>query len=314
MVVAILPLAFVYLSFAQATVEFHRTLPVNQAEIVSLDVEVPNGELRVLYGQEGQVSISALASTSAEIKLDANFFSGGVSVEQSGNHLTIRHVPNSTHPEDGIKVLYRIDVPYRTEVTSRLIRGKQSISGILGPATAAIERGDITAAFISKGLQAEVGHGNLDIQVIGEHVVAKTGGGNISCARLTQGVSAETEDGDITVMVVGPSTAIVKKGTGRIDVGGARGSFIGSTDEGELHIKAIPHEDWKLNSGSGSVRLELPPVAKVELEASTKTGELQVDREDMAKPDAGVRQIHQYLNGGGRRIQVQTQSGIIAIR
>jgi DUF4097 and DUF4098 domain-containing protein YvlB len=141
-------------------------------------------------------------------------------------------------------------------------------------------KGDIKASYISKGLQAEVDHGNLDLQVIGEHVEAKTGSGNISCARLAQGVSAETGDGDITLMVVGPSTATVEKGTGRIDVGGARSSFVGSTDGGDLCIKAIPHGDWQLNSVSGNIRVELPAAAKFELDASTDSGNVLVDRDD----------------------------------
>ncbi len=154
----------------------------------------------------------------------------------------------------------------------------------------------------------------MDIQVIGEHVEAKTGRGNIAGSRLPKGVSAETGDGDITLMVVGPSTATVKKGSGRIDVGGARGSFAGSTDAGDLHVKAIPHEDWTLRSGTGSIRLELPPDGKFELEASTKTGALELYREDIVKPEADALQLHQSVNGGGKRIEVHTESGRIAIR
>ena len=45
-------------------------------------------------------------------------------------------------------------------------------------------------------------------------------------------------------MVVGPSKATVKKGTGRIEVGAARGGFMGSTAGGDLHVKAAPHDDW----------------------------------------------------------------------
>jgi DUF4097 and DUF4098 domain-containing protein YvlB len=205
-------------------------------------------------------------------------------------------------------------VPYRTEVTSRLNRGKQNISGILGPGKLATGKGDIKASYISKGLQAEVDHGNLDLQVIGEHVEAKTGNGNISCTRVAQGVSAETGDGDIIVMVVGPSAAAVKKGTGRIDVGGARSSFVGSTDGGDLHIKALPHDDWQLNSVSGNIRVELAPAAKFELDATTDSGNVLVDREDIAKPDAAVSHLHQRVNGGGKHIEAHTNAGTIVIR
>jgi hypothetical protein len=299
---------------AQFTAEFHRTLAVTATEPVMLEVEIPNGELQILYGRDGQLSISGTAKASADAKLDDNFFPAVLTIEQKGNRFTIRHVPNPVYREEGISVLYRIEVPYRTEVTSRLNQGKQSISGIMGPVKASTGRGDIKALYVSKGLQAEVESGNLDLQVIGGHVEAKAGRGNISCTRIVQGVSTETGDGDITLLVVGPSTATVTRGTGRIDVGGARGSFVGSTDEGDLHVRAIPHDDWHLTSVSGNIRVELPPAAKFELDATTNAGDVLVARQDIAKPDAAVPHLHQQVNGGGKRIDARTNAGTIVIR
>jgi len=307
-------LACVPLSSAQLTSEFHRTVMVSSAEPVKLDVEITRGDLQIVYVRDGQVMISGVANTSAEVKLDDNFFSSVLAIDQEGNHLHIRHVPNAAFPETAISVRYRIDVPYRTEVTSRLGRGKENITGVLGPVDAVTDEGDVTAAYISGRVRAQVGSGTLDLQVIGDHVEAKAGSGNISCTRLPQGVTAETGDGDITLMVVGPSTAIVKKGNGRIDVGGARSSFAASTDAGDLHVKAIPHEDWQLTSGTGNVRLELPPAPSFELDASTETGKFQVDLDGLVTPEAGVHQFRQDVNGGGKRIQVHTKSGAIVIR
>ena len=301
-------------SLSQATAEFDRTLAVNPAEPVALDVEVSDGDLQIVYGRDGQVSISAMARTSNDTGLDDNFFSRTLTIDQRENHLTILNSPREAYPEAGITVRYRIDVPYRTELTSSLKHGHQNISGIMGPVKATVGSGDIKADYITKSLQAEVDDGNLDIQVIGERVQAKAGTGNISCARVPLGVSAETGDGDIILMVVGPSRAQVRNGHGRIDVGGARGAFTGLTAEGDLHVKAIPHGDWNLSSVSGDVRLELPPAATVDLEASTTAGEFQIDRDDMAKPGPELHHFDQKVNGGGKRIDVHTGSGKIVIR
>ena len=313
-IAGIATLAFVQLSFAQDAPELHRTFTVAAGEALTLDIDVPTGDLKILYGREGQVSIAGFAKGAADEKVEDNFFTTAVRIEQTGNRITIRQRSNRAYPEEDIKVLYWIDVPYRTEVTSRLGQGQQNIRGILGPVNAVTEKGDIAAAYISRGLQARVGRGNLNLQVIGEHVAATTGSGNISCTRLPQGVSAETGDGDITLMVVGPSTATVKKGTGRIEVGGARGTLVGSTDRGDLHVRAIPHDDWQLRSDSGNVRLDLPPAAQLELDVSTTSGEVQVDREDIAKPNGDPHHFSQTLNGRGKRIEVRTESGSIVIR
>lgn len=301
-------------SFAGSAAEFHRTFAVSATEPLTLDVELPSGHVQILYGRDGQVSISAVARASADVRLDDNFLASVLSIEQAGNHLTVRRVPNPAYPEEVVSSVYRIDVPYRTQVTSTLNQGKQNISGIMGPVKATTGKGDIRVSYVSKGLQVQVDNGNLDLQVIGEHVEAKTGGGNISCTRVEHGVTAETGEGDITLMVVGPSTATVKRGNGRIDVGGARGSFIGSTDQGDLHVKAIPHGDWQLASGSGNIRLEFPPSARFELDASTITGEFEVDRDGVAPPSFNVHHLYQTINGGGKRIKLRTASGRIVLR
>jgi len=311
--VAIASLAFVELATAATGTEFHRTLTVSPAEVVRLDIDLQNGDLGILYGRDGKVEISAFAAGVSATNSDTGL-PGVLQVEQTGNQITIRDAAKPEYPDERMKIVYRIDVPYRTEVTSKLERGKQGITGIMGPVKAVTGKGDITAAYISSGVLAEVESGDLDLQVIGEHVEAKARSGNISCARLPQGVSAQTGDGDITLMVIGSSTAIVDKGSGRIEIGGAKGSLLGSTDSGELHIRAVPHGDWQLTSASGSIRIELPPVARFDLDASTKSGEFQIDREDCVKPMRDAHQFQQTLGGGGEAIRIQTESGKIVIR
>jgi DUF4097 and DUF4098 domain-containing protein YvlB len=299
--------------YAQAADEFRQTYTVLPAEPVTLEVEVTSGDIQIAYSVDGEVSITGYARSSAGVKLDGGFFKTALTVEQRGNHFTLRHVSDSAYPEKGIDVLYRIDVPYRTEVSAKVKLGKQTFTGIMGPVKAVGSKGDIKASYISNGLQVHAGSGNLDFQVIGGHVEALTEKGNISGERAVQGVSAETGDGDITLMVVGPTTATVKNGNGRIDVGGARGSLIASTSGGDIRVKAFPHDGWRLTSASGSIRLELPPVAKVALDVSTDTGELQSDRADIttALPS---RHLRMELNGGGPHIDAHTSSGRILIR
>lgn len=307
-------LALIASSFAQSTTEFHRSLSVAAREPLTLDVDISKADVQILYGRDGEVSISGSARSSRGLTLDDNFFSASLTIQQDRNHITIRHGRNPPSSEREIGVLYRIEVPYRTEVVSQVKQGRQSISGIMGPARATSGQGDIKASYISKGIQAQVESGNIDLQVIGERAEAQTGAGNINCERIPQGVTAETGDGDIALMVIGATTATVKKGTGRIEVGGARGSLIATTAEGDLHVKAFPHDDWKLTSTSGSIRLELPPQARLTFDAATSTGEFQIERDDITKPQPGIRHISQDINSGGKRIDVLTGSGRIVIR
>ena len=114
-------------------------------------------------------------------------------------------------------------------------------------------------------------------------------------------------------MVVGPSTAIVKRGSGRIDAGGVRGSFFATTEMGNIHVKGVPHDDWNLSSSAGSIRVELPPAAAFDVDASTKTGELSVGRNDLDQPAPQAHHLSQKANGGGKRIQLRSEAGKIVI-
>ena len=128
----------------------------------------------------------------------------------------------------------------------------------MGPVNTEVGGGDVDLSYVSLGVAAQALAGNLSFEVIGGRIEAHTGQGNIVCLRAPQGINAGTQDGDISLAVVGASNAVVKSGHGRIDVGGARGGLLASTSAGDLHVKAIPHEDWQLSSRSGTVRVELP--------------------------------------------------------
>jgi DUF4097 and DUF4098 domain-containing protein YvlB len=289
-------------------------LSVTVSDPVTLEVQLSEAELQIAYGRNEQVSIAAIARVAVGAKADKEFLATALAVEQDGNHLRILRQSGVGPLQGKIKIVCRIDVPYLTEVRSVVDNGKQTITGIMGPVNARTKNGDIKVSYVSRGVLAEAGSGNLDFEVIGERVEARTGNGNISCIRAVQGASAETENGDIVLMVVGPSKASVKKGNGRIDVAGARGSFTGSTAGGDLHIKAMPHDDWRLDSASGNIRIELPPAARFEVDARTNFGEVLIERDDIEKPRAEVRHFHRNVNGGGKQIQALTDSGRIMIR
>ncbi|MFI5174468.1 MAG: DUF4097 family beta strand repeat-containing protein [Terriglobia bacterium] len=301
-------------ALAQPTREFHRTLAVTANDPVTLDVGLSKGELYIAYGRDDQVSIAAIVQVPAGANANTEVPDAAPSIEQNGNHLRIRELSRAGLAEGRIKIVWRIDVPYRTEVDSLVENGKQTITGIMGPVKAGTRKGDIKVSYVSKGVTAEAGSGDLDLEVIGERAEARTGNGNISCIRVVEGAKAVTEKGDIVFMVVGPSQANVKTGNGRIEVGGARSSFSGSTAGGDLHVKAIPHGDWQLNSVSGNIRVELPPAARFEVKATTNAGEVLVDRDDMPRSIAEARHVDQKVNGGGRHIEVHTETGNIAIR
>jgi Putative adhesin len=292
----------------QPATDFHHTLTISPAEAVMLNIALTKADLEVFYSRDGQVTMTASGHDSAGAKLDEPTLKSTLSIEQNGNHITLRQLPNS-----GGSIHYRFDVPYRTEVTTAVDRGAQTFSGLLGPIRAIAAQGNIKASYVAKGVQAQLESGNIDLEVIGEKAGANTKSGNISATRMPQGVDARTGDGDITLTVVGASSAKVTSGAGRIKVIGAQSTLDASTQSGELHVKAEPHGDWLLNSISGTLRLELPPVFKANLDASSDSGTLQLNRDDLPAPSDPLHLL-QKLNAGGPNIRAHTFTGKIVIR
>jgi len=290
--------------------EIRRTFAVSLSDPVSLHVELDQGDLQIGYARDGEITLTVVATDNSEAKPDTASLAEQFRVDTANNHVELRHGPVSS---PGVTLTYRIDVPYRTEVSASVEYGKAKISGIMGPVNVQLGIGDVQLSHISLDGKAYARMGDLSFDVVGGRIEARTEQGNIVCQRAFQGINAETGYGDISLAVVGASAAIVRSGGGRIDAVGVRGPLLASASSGEVFVKAIPHDDWQVSSISGTVRLQLPHGSGFDLDVATKSGELIITRNDLKNPNIGVRHINQKANGGGKRIEVRTESGRIVV-
>jgi hypothetical protein len=291
---------------AQAANHFSRTLVVSGP--VTLDATIAKGEITIVQGRDDHMVVTA-SLQGGRVRSDGQF---PVAVEQDGGHIHFGRTDGLTDKEwQELDIAVRIEAPQRTEVTSSIERGKLTIVGIDGPIKANTTTGNIGISYALKEVSAQAESGDLDIEAVSGRVRAIVGRGNIACTRAPEGVSAEAGEGDINLRVVGPSEARVQRGGGRIDVGGARSTLVAITDAGDLHVKAVPHQDWELSSASGNIHIELPPAAGFEVDAVTKAGAISVRRRDM--PDVAGNELTQRVNGGGARIRVRSEKGNVVI-
>jgi hypothetical protein len=275
------------------TALFQRVLTLELSpDPLVLSIALSRGDLNIRYSREGEIRISGSTKNLADKSAAEQFFKSGLVITQDKQNVTIRNAPNALDAA----VQIELDVPYRTELNSVVTgAGNQKLIGITGPAKLQSGEGDIDITFVRLGL-----------------VEARTGKGKISCTRVLQ-VNAETGEGNISLVEDGISKAVVKKGSGRIEVGGARDTVEATTDGGALHIKAVPNGDWKLKSGSGNIRIELPPKLNFEIAASTPSGNISIEHEGMQQPEGNVHEFHHAVNGGGKHIQAQSVSGNITL-
>jgi hypothetical protein len=307
MVVIAVVVTCLQLGFAQ---QIRRTFAVSPAEPVTLHVELERGDLQIGYARDGELTITAVGTGNSAAVPDAASLAEQFRVETTNNHLEVRNGSGSS-PKLGLT--YYIDVPYRTEITASLEYGKAKISGMMGPVNVQLGVGDIQISHVALGTKARTRMGDLSFDGLGGKIEAQTEQGNITCERASQGISAETGYGDISLAIVGPSAATVKTGGGRIDAEGVRGRLLASANSGEIFVRAVPHDDWQLSSITGTVRLQLPHGSGFDLDLQTNSGEMLITRSDLKNPNAGAHHTNQRANGGGKRIEVRTESGRIVV-
>jgi DUF4097 and DUF4098 domain-containing protein YvlB len=271
---------------------FERVLDVGIENSIVLEVSLSKGDVYVSYNRDGQVSIEVVSKSTISKTAADEFLKDNLRIEQKENQVTV-HVASTLPSPD---FLYRIGVPFRTKLISSVEVGNQKVLGIAGPA-------DITS-----------GVGDVDVNIVRfAGVKARTGKGKITCKRAIQ-VDAETQSGNITLIEDGASRAMVRTGLGRIEIGGARGTVEASTDGGEIHIKAVPVNDWQFTSVSGNIRIELPPKSQFDFDARTVSGQVSIEREGMQAPVDDPRHFQQKVDGGGKQIQAHTVGGNITIQ
>jgi hypothetical protein len=312
---AVLPaLLLVALEPSSVAGGFTQIVSVAQDRPLELTVLLPRGQVEVFHGAEERVTIAIAGQARGGEALDERLIAASLSIEQTGNNLRLGYavVPEleAAHPQ----LSYRIDVPHWSEVRAAVDAGTLTILGVMGPVNAFVRSGVIRASYVSKELSAETESGDVSIEAVGGRVEAKAGRGNISCARVARGASVVTGDGDIDLTSMGPSKALVRKGSGKIDVIGLDSSLKAATDAGELRVRAIPRNNWELESESGNVRVHFPRTARFDIDAATDSGEIVIRREDIERPPASVRHLVQKTNGGGPRIEIHTGNGGITIQ
>jgi DUF4097 and DUF4098 domain-containing protein YvlB len=299
---------------SQTTDALDRVISV--AEPLKLDIELENADITVARGSKQQVHVTATLQGQTGTSSSGPSVQSILTIENNGGLVKVRDTADpSFRRKNGSRwIICRIDVPEKAEVKSAVQNGNLEIVGVEGPVRATTGTGNVSVSFVLKEAFAQARSGDVEIDSVYGRVSALTRDGNISCTRARAGVTAQTGDGDITLIVTGPSDAVVQHGRGKIDIRGAVDAIVASTDAGELSIKAAPHQDWRLTSVSGTIRVEMPSSARFEIDAASGKGGITVRPQDMhgVSPTANNRLV-QKVNGGGKKIQLRSQNGKIIV-
>ncbi len=141
--------------------------------------------------------------------------------------------------------------------------------------------GKIELANLKGAMDLHTGDGSEELDAVDGRLHATTGDGHI---RAT-GRFDELE---------------LKTGDGHVDVSARKGSTLAA--------------NWRLETGDGSVSLELPPDLSADVDLHTSDGHIDLDMPVTAEGKIRTNEIRGKINGGGSLLTIRTGDGSIHLR
>lgn len=286
-------------TLATATVQgsFQRTFQVSGP--VNMEVLTRSGDISVHTGAAGSVIVSGKIHVgdrwfAGNRQSDVNELEKNPPVRQSGDAINIDYVNKSD-----IAIDYEITVPADTTLRTHSGSGDQAIDGLNTSLELEAGSGDLRLSNLTGGMKLHTGSGNMDGHDVSGPITAEAGSGDV---RL------ETKGGD----------ARVHTGSGNIELRGVSGGLWIEAGSGDVSVEGAQKATWEVRTGSGNVDLRLPGNAGYQLEASTGSGRVVVDRPITMTVQGDLERSHHAINGqvgsGGPKLIVHTGSGDVNIR
>jgi hypothetical protein len=172
---------------------------------------------------------------------------------------------------------------------------------------------DITAP-AGVALNLHSGSGDVEVEHVGRYLSAASGSGNLRAHGIGGAADLGTGSGDIDLDLTGSGDIKVKTGSGTIKVHGLNGGITARSGSGDIEADGHLTGAANLSAGSGSIKMHLAPDTHFNLEASTGSGEINVNFPGAPKQgDDSRHHLTASINGGGAPLEARTGSGDIEI-
>lgn len=195
-----------------------------------------------------------------------------------------------------VSISYEIVVPADTEVKADTGSGSISVADIAAPVT------------------ADTGSGSIELRNIGGSVKADTGSGSIHAEGVAGAFHADTGSGSVFLSQTAPGDVHVDTGSGSSELRGVVGAVHVDSGSGRIFVAGRQDSgDWRLDAGSGSIRVDLPDDAAFTLDAETHSGSINVDHPVEVTGKISKKHLRGTVRGGGPLLAIDTGSGSIKV-
>jgi hypothetical protein len=179
---------------------------------------------------------------------------------------------------------------------------------------------EIDVHFPHHGFNVEWGNHRVDIivQMPREgRINLRTGDGKIDVAGLKGEMDLHTGDGSENVESV-DGKLHASTGDGHITAQGRFDELELKTGDGHMDVRAAGGSSlaagWRLETGDGSVSLEVPSNLAADVDLHTSDGHIDLDMPIVTEGQIRKNEIHGKLNGGGSSLTIRTGDGSIHLR
>jgi hypothetical protein len=302
---------------AQSRMEGSFTRTLKTSGPVDLQVRTGSGRIAIRNGGPGEVQINAMIRAHNSLFGPGNLaerihrIEANPPLEQNGNTIRVGFVRDSDL-DRGLSISYEIVTPAETRVTTRSGSGSQSIEGVQGPVEAQTGSGSITIMDVDRQVQASAGSGNIDVNGVRNSVIARTGSGSIRANHVGQ--LAAVSGSAAASSSAGAAQLDLQTASGSIRLQDALGRLRAHTASGSIQAAGEPEGSWQLQTGSGSVIVELPHNAGFNLLARTGSGSIRVDHPLSTQGEVNRHMFRGSVRGGGPDLDIRTGSGGIQIQ
>lgn len=149
------------------------------------------------------------------------------------------------------------------------------------------------------------------------NVNLRTGDGRIDIAGLKGDMTLRSGDGSENIDGV-DGKLHATTGDGHIQANGRFDELELKTGDGHVDVRArsgsVLAAGWRLETGDGSVSLEVPGDLAADVDLHTSDGHIDLDMPVMAEGKLQQNEIHGKINGGGSLLLIRTGDGSIHLR
>jgi DUF4097 and DUF4098 domain-containing protein YvlB len=172
---------------------------------------------------------------------------------------------------------------------------------------------------VPRGVQVKVttGNGPLSVEGVGGaiEVTASTGNGRVRVSGTDGLLRVATGNGDVEIRDA-KAAVRVSTGNGRINVVTAQGPVEARTGNGDVDVQMSalrPGENMSFSSGSGTLRVTLPPGYNGDLDATTGNGEIRSEFDLKVQGRLSPHRVRATIGSGGPLLRLTTGNGRVEL-